>query len=295
MRMTKADIFYQIVIYGFIGLLLLASLFPLVYVIGLSFTSETEWNQSGGKVVIPQTPSLEGYRMVLRQSNTFFRCFRFSVIRTTIGTVLTIFFTMCVGYVVSIQDIPFRKTMMLFVLITILFSGGLIPTFLVVSATGMYNTLWALIIPGLVNSWSVLVFKQFFQNIPSEIKESTRMDGAGEIRLMWVIIVPLSKAVLAALSLFAAVGHWNSWFDAAVFIKDESLQPLQLLLRNLFKNASVGFSLQQGGNLFNSESRMTPVSIRMAITVLGTLPILCVYPFLQKYFTKGVYTGSIKG
>lgn len=295
MRITKADLAYQIIIYSAVSLLLLISLFPLLYVVGLSFVTEVEWNQSGGKVIIPKAPTLEGYRMVLRQSDRFWQSFKVSVLRTISGTIITIFFTMCVGYVLSRRKIPFRKPMLLMVLITILFNGGLIPTFMVVNATGMYNTIWAMIIPGLVDSWSVLVFKQFFENIPDSLEESASIDGASEIRIMWTIIVPLSKAVIAALSLFAAVGHWNSWFDAAIYIKKIELQPLQLILRNMFINTNIGFDLQQGGILFDSASKVTPQSIRMAITVLGTLPILCVYPFLQKYFTKGVYVGAVKG
>lgn len=292
-RMSKADKVYQTIIYSVVGLLILISIFPLVYIIGLSFTSELEWNQSHGMVIIPTRPSVEAYRSIL--SGTFvWNSLKISVMRTVVGTFLTIFFSMCVGYVLSRKDLPFKRVLLFMVLITILFTGGLIPTFLVLTATKIYNTFWAFIVPGLVSSWSVLVFKQFFLNIPDDIEESARIDGASEIRLMWVIVVPLSKAVIAALSLFTAVGHWNAWFDAAVFINNPNLEPLMLMLRNLFVNASIGYTLQ-GQDIFNTESRMTPISFRMAITVIGTIPILCVYPFLQKHFTKGMYVGAVKG
>jgi putative aldouronate transport system permease protein len=202
---------------------------------------------------------------------------------------------MCLGYVLSRKDIPFKKPLLIMTLITILFGGGLIPTFLVVNATGIYDTIWSLILPGLVDSWSVLIFRQFFMNTPESIEESARIDGAGEITIMWVIVVPLSKAVIAALTLFAAVGHWNAWFDAAVFIKSDALKPFQLLMRDLFVNTSLGVNMQQGGRSFDLSSKATPQSTRMAITVIGTLPILLIYPFLQKYFTKGVYMGAVKG
>ncbi|MDR0668824.1 MAG: carbohydrate ABC transporter permease [Treponema sp.] len=216
-----------------------------------------------------------------------------SIIRTILGTGSTVFFSMCLGYVLSRKDLPFKKILLLMTLITILFNGGLIPTFLVVNATKIYNTIWALIIPGMVDSWSVLIFRQFFMNTPESIEESARIDGSGEIAIMWVIVVPLSKAVIAALTLFAAVGHWNAWFDAVVYIQNVELKPFQLLMRDLMTTtftmaspeATVGVDLSR---------QITPNGVRMAVTVAGVLPILCIYPFLQKYFTKGVYMGAVK-
>jgi putative aldouronate transport system permease protein len=294
MKLTKGDMIYQALIYTVVTLLLLAALFPLIYVVSTSFVSETEWNASGGKVIIPSEPSLGAYRNLVWQGRTFFRAFVVSVIRTVAGTSLTVYFSMCLGYVLSRKDIPFKKAVLIMTLITILFGGGLIPSFLVVNATGIYNTVWAFIIPGLVDSWAVLIFRQFFLNTPESIEESARIDGAGEIAIMWVIVVPLSKAVIAALTLFAAVGHWNAWFDAAVYIRNEALKPFQLLMRDLFVNADLSAAMMSEGRMFDLQNKVTPQSTRMAVTVIGTIPILCIYPFLQKYFTKGVYMGAVK-
>jgi putative aldouronate transport system permease protein len=294
MRLTKGDIAYQTVVYTVVTLLLLAALFPLIYVVSTSFVSETEWNASGGRVIIPKDPSLGAYRNLVWQGQTFFRAFVVSIVRTVTGTSLTIFFSMCLGYVLSRKDIPFKQAILFMTLITILFGGGLIPSFLVVNGTGIYNTIWAMIIPGLVDSWAVLIFRQFFLNTPESIEESARIDGAGEIAIMWVIVVPLSKAVIAALTLFAAVGHWNAWFDAAVYIRNDALKPFQLLMRDLFINADLSAAMTSQGRMFDLQNRVTPQSTRMAVTVIGTLPILCIYPFLQKYFTKGVYMGAVK-
>jgi putative aldouronate transport system permease protein len=294
MKLTKGDKVYQAVIYFVVTLLLLLAVFPLFYVVSSSFVSETEWTASGGRIIIPKQPVLDAYRTVMNEGTTFLRAFRVSVIRTILGTSLTVFFSMCMGYVLSRKDIPFKRALLFMTLITILFGGGLIPTFLVVNGTKIYNTIWALIIPGLVDSWAVLVFRQFFLNTPESIEESARIDGAGEITIMWVIVVPLSKAVIAALTLFAAVGHWNAWFDAAVYLKDASLKPFQLLMRDLFVNLQILTQRSSTGSAFDLSARITPNSVRMAITVLGTLPILCIYPFLQKYFTKGVYMGAVK-
>jgi putative aldouronate transport system permease protein len=293
-RLTGGDLVYQGIIYVVVTFLFLLAVFPLYYVVSLSFVSEEEWYASGGRILFTLHPSLAAYKSVMRQSQTFFRAFGVSVVRTILGTGLTVFFSMCTGYVLSRKDIPFKKPMLTVVLVTILFNGGLIPSFLVVNATGIYDTLWAMVIPGMVDSWAVLVFRQFFMNIPDSIEESARIDGAGEIKIMWVIVVPLSKAVLAALTLFAAVGHWNSWFDAVVYLMDSRLKPFQLLMRDLFINASLVTDMANGGQTFALTNRAAPHSIRMAITVIGTLPILCIYPFLQKYFTKGVYMGAVK-
>jgi putative aldouronate transport system permease protein len=294
MKLGKSDIVYQVLIYVVVTLLLLLAVFPLFYVVSSSFVSETEWTASGGRIIIPKHPVIDAYRTVLNEGTTFLRAFRISVIRTVLGTSLTVFFSMCMGYVLSRKDIPFKKALLFMTLVTILFGGGLIPTFLVVNATKIYNTIWALVIPGLVDSWAVLVFRQFFQNTPESIEESARIDGAGEIAIMWAIVVPLSKAVIAALTLFAAVGHWNAWFDAAVYIRNDALKPFQLLMRDLFVNASLSAAMQSEGRMFDLQNRVTPQSTRMAVTVIGTLPILCIYPFLQKYFTKGVYMGAVK-
>jgi putative aldouronate transport system permease protein len=294
MKLTKGDMVYQAVIYFVVTLLLLLAVFPLFYVVSSSFVSETEWTASGGRIIIPKQPVLDAYRTVMNEGTTFLRAFRVSVIRTLLGTSLTVFFSMCMGYVLSRKDIPFKRAILFMTLVTILFGGGLIPTFLVVNGTKIYNTIWALIIPGLVDSWAVLVFRQFFLNTPESIEESARIDGAGEITIMWVIVVPLSKAVIAALTLFAAVGHWNAWFDAVVYLKDASLKPFQLLMRDLFVNITILTQRSSTGSVFDLNARITPNSVRMAITVLGTLPILCIYPFLQKYFTKGVYMGAVK-
>jgi putative aldouronate transport system permease protein len=293
-RLSKADLVYQIIIYTVVTFLFLAAVFPLFYVVSLSFVPEEEWYGSGGRILFTFHPTLSAYEKITKQGTVFLRAFGVSVARTLAGTALTIFFSMCTGYVLSRKGVPLRSAMLVMTLITILFNGGLIPTFLVINATGIFNTFWAMIIPGLVDSWAVLIFRQFFINTPESIEESARIDGAGEITIMWVIVVPLSKAVIAALTLFTAVGHWNAWFDGAVYLKSETLRPFQLLMRDLFINANLENAMQSGTQAYAISNRTAPHSLRMAITVLGTLPILCVYPFLQKYFTKGVYMGAVK-
>ncbi|GMQ57977.1 carbohydrate ABC transporter permease [Vallitalea sediminicola] len=285
---------YQIVITTIIIILLICSVFPLLYVVGLSFTGEAEWIERGNTMIIPYKPTLQGYQNVLFKGSRFTNAFYISVLRTTIGTVLVMLFTLITGYAASRKDLPGRKIIIIIIMITVLFTGGLIPTFLVVKATGIYDTFFSMILPGLVYPWGVLVFKQFFENLPNQVEESAYIDGASEFALMTRIIIPMSKPVIAALAMFIAVGHWNQWFDALIYLQNEKLEPLQLLLRNMFQNTNIGYNMNSQ-EIFDTEQRVSSTSIRMVITVIGTVPILAIFPFLQKYFTKGVYTGSVKG
>ncbi len=295
-RLTRGEMVYQASIYGIILLLLLISLFPLLYVVCLSFASQQEIYRRGPLMVVPFEPTLKAYSQVLGNSNAYILAFGVSLLRTAVGTALTTTMSMALGYGLSRKEIPGKRALLFVVMVTVLYGGGLIPTFLVINQTRLLDTFWALVIPGLVDSWNVLVFKQFFTNLPEEIEEAAYIDGCGELRMLANIVLPMSLPVVAALSLFTAVAHWNSWFDAMIYIQsNKQWYPLQLLLRNLFVDANLGFSTG-GTEVFNLEATSSsPTSIRMAVTVIGTVPILCVYPFLQKYFVKGMYVGAVKG
>lgn len=293
MRMSNIEKVYQYAITAAILLIAVSSLFPLIYVISTSLVSEKEYIERGGFIFFPREPTLIPYKHLFSQIN-FLNAFWISVMRTFIGTALILTLTVITAYTVSRKDIPGKKIMIGAVLVTILFSAGLIPNFLVINGLGMKDTLWALIIPGAIDSWSVLILKQFFQNVPREVEESAVIDGSSELQMLTRIMLPMSLPVLAALGLFAAVGHWNAWFDAFIYISETKLQPLQLFIHNLFVSSST--SSQLGGNLsINPVNRVSNETMKMALVVAGTLPILCVYPFLQKYFTKGMYLGAVKG
>lgn len=295
-RLTGGEKAYQTVIYVFVSLLLLVSVFPLFYVVCLSFASQQEIYRRGPLMIVPYEPTLTAYRQIFRNSSTYVQAFGVSILRTAVGTFCGIFLTVFLAYGLSRRDIPGKRIMLFMVMVTVLYGGGLIPTFLTVNATGLLDTFWAMIVPGLISGWNALVFKQFFENLPVEIEEAAYIDGCSETRMLFGIVLPMSLPVLAALSLFVAVGHWNSWFDALIYLQTNTQwYPLQLLLRNLFVNANLGFSMN-GWEVFDLEATSSSsTSMRMALTVVGTLPILCVYPFLQKYFVKGVYVGAVKG
>ena len=292
-RQINTEKVYQAVIAAVVAILVLVSLFPLIYVAGLSFTSQQEYMSRGNLMVIPYRPTLEGYKRILFRDDTYLKGLLVSLLRTGIGTAVTLVCTLIMGYLLSKEDLPGRRGMLFAVMVTVLYNGGMIPTFLTVKGLGLLDTFWAMILPGMVDTWSVLVFKQFFSGLPKEVIESAEIDGCGELRMLVQIAVPLSTAVMAALVLFMAVGQWNAWFDALIYLqKNTDLYPLQLLLRNVFANANMGYNSSIQVDMMKNQ---TDTSLRMVVTMIGTVPILCVYPFLQKYFTSGVYMGAVKG
>nr|WP_296457029.1 carbohydrate ABC transporter permease [uncultured Acetatifactor sp.] len=294
-RQINTEKLYQAVIVIIVAILVLVSLFPLIYVMGLSFTSQQEYMSRGNLMVIPFKPTLEGYRRILFRDDTYIKGLFISILRTGIGTAVTLACTLIMGYLLSKEDLPGRRFLLFAVMVTVLYNGGMIPTFLTVKGLGLVDTFWSMILPGMVDTWSVLVFKQFFSGLPKEVMESAEIDGCGEFRMLAQIAIPLSTAVMAALGLFMAVGHWNSWFEPMIYLqKNTELYPLQLLLRNMFTNSNLGYNVNSGMQV-DAANQQTTTSLRMVVTMIGTVPILCVYPFLQKYFTSGVYMGAVKG
>ncbi len=275
----------------------LLCLYPLLYIVFLSLTSEQEYVAKGGMVLFfPSRPTLQGYGMVFGAGDLILKALWISVARTVLGTVASIAVTALTAFVLSRKNLPGKAPYMYLVLFTILFNGGLIPTYLTIQGLNLRNTFWVMVIPGLLSTWNVLIFKQFFEGIPKELEEAALVDGVGPLVLFFKIVLPMSKPVLAAIGLFTMVGHWNSWFDASIYIdaSHSGLWPLQLFTKNAFANQS---ELSQGALNFmlNTGGKVNLISMQMALTVVTVIPIMLVYPFFQKYFTKGVYMGAVKG
>ncbi|MDR2376904.1 MAG: carbohydrate ABC transporter permease [Treponema sp.] len=285
----RAELFYQIVICVLVGILCLLCLFPLLFVLGMSFTSEGEMIQKFYFVLIPEKPTLSAYQFILRQHG-FFNSLWISTARTILTTFLTVIFVLIASYSLAEPKLPGRKYMLLFIIITMMIGGGLIPTYLLFSQLKILNKFIVMVLPCLGYTYGILVIKTFIEGIPAEISESADIDGAGDILKLVRIIAPLTIPSLAAIALFTAVGQWNSWFDAMVFIRDSSLFPISLVIRNLLTASS-----QQVVTGQTILSRMAPETLKMASVVVAIVPILCVYPFLQKYFIYGVFTGAVKG
>ena len=293
--MHGPELAYQVCIFAFILMLMVVCLFPLLYVVCVSLTSEAEWIERGKLMLIPYKPTLGAYEKIFTINASLVGSLGISALRTVIGTTLSLSCTLIMGYAVSRRDMPGGKALMFLILFTILFSGGMIPTFLVVKDTGMYDSFWSMVVPSMINGWNILVCRQFFQNLPYDIEEAAQIDGVTKIGMFIRIILPMSLAVIASLGLFTSVNHWNAWFDAMIYIKTESIKPLQLILYQMHKDANLSAAGNDFTSLTDAMERSSTRSLRMALTVLGTVPILCVYPFLQKYFVKGVYTGAVKG
>lgn len=274
-------------IYIILAVVTIAILLPLWYVVATSVTPFDLWVKTGG-TLFPTQFTFEAYRQLLT-AGQLPRAFGVSVYITILGTALSLIVTVLMAYPLAKKDFRLRTPLLLLVLFTLLFNGGLVPTYLVVRNLGLLNSYWALMLPNLVSGFNLLVMKSFFQGLPTEIEEAARIDGASEWQVLWRIVLPLSRPILATIGLFYAVSLWNAFFDAILYISDAQKQPLQVVLRAILSADNLAE--------FTDVSAATAVpteTLRMAAVVLTTIPILLVYPFLQRYFTAGVLLGSVK-
>ncbi|MCZ8511092.1 carbohydrate ABC transporter permease [Paenibacillus filicis] len=277
--------------YVFLAVFAGCTVIPFLYVIAGSFASDTELTQRAF-FIIPHSFSMSGYRFIF-SSDTLFRSIGVSAYITIVGTLVNLLFTVTMAYPLARKDLMGRNTVLNLVVFSMLFSGGMIPTYLVVKSLGLLDSYWALMLPGAIGAFNLIVVKNFFQELPPGLEESAKIDGCTEIGVLWRIVLPLSKPVLATFGLFYAVGHWNNFFSALLYINDPTKWPLQVMLRQivLLSQATIGDMSQLDPNFVQPPEQ----TVKMAVIVVGTIPILLVYPFLQKHFAKGVLVGSIKG
>lgn len=288
-KLTQEEKVYQAVIGTIMVLVLLCCVIPLMYVVGMSLSSEGEMMEKNYFIIFPEKPILSAYKYVF-SSTGFLRGLAISVARTVIGTAGALILPITLGYSLAKNDFPFRKGILVYIIITMILGGGLIPTYRLLNELHLLDTFWVYIIPSLGNAYGVLVVKLFVEGLPNEIMESAELDGASELQKMLYIAIPLLKPTLCAIGLFAAVAHWNDWFNALVYVQNPDLYPVQLIVRNLFNQPN----LIDMFNNISAYAKTSPTSIKMASVIIAVLPILCVYPFLQKYFIYGMYTGSVK-
>ncbi len=267
-------------------LIVLAVVYPFLNVLSTSLATEKELVEAGGLVLFPRNPTLDAYRTVF-SSGVITRAMVVSVCITLVGTAVSLAVTVGMAYGLS-RPVVGRRPLLMMALFTLLFTPGIIPNYLVVKQLGLLDSYASLILPVMVNAFNLVVLRQFFLGIPQELIDSARIDGAGELGILFRIVLPLSKAVLAVVTLFYAVGYWNAFFTALLYLSDSSHWPLQLVVR-LF--------VLQGAHVPGATRLGTAPeqAIQMAVVAVSVVPILLVYPFLQKYFTRGVLTGAIKG
>jgi putative aldouronate transport system permease protein len=277
--------------YLFLAVFATVTVLPFIYIIGGSFATEVELIERKF-FLIPRDFSIAAYQYIF-STNTIFRSIGVSIYITVIGTLTNLVFTLTMAYALSRKSLMGRNFFMNMVIFTILFGGGLIPTYLVVRELGLINSYWAVILPGAISAFNLIIIKNFFQQLPPGLEESARIDGCNDLGVLWRIVLPLSKPVIATFGLFYAVGHWNNFFQALLYLNDHTKWPLQVLLREmvLLSQLAVGDLSTMDQNFVEPPDQ----AVKMAVIVVGTIPILCVYPFLQKHFAKGVLLGSIKG
>ncbi|MCX7714406.1 MAG: carbohydrate ABC transporter permease [Clostridia bacterium] len=288
-RRSIGSIVADVIIYFLLAFFAVITVIPFVYVIAASFAPEYEI-LTRPLFIIPKTFTLDAYARIFDPNDyglTVLRSLGVSVLVTAIGTITNLFFTTTMAYGLSRKSLKGRNFILNCVIFTMVFSGGMIPTFLIVKGLGMYNTYAALILPGAISAYNMIIVRNFFQELPSGLEEAAAIDGCTDIGIFLKIALPLSLPMLATFGLFYAVGHWNNYFGALLYLSDPMKYPFQLILRNI---VMLSQETQNDPNALQPQE-----TLKMAIIVIGTVPILCVYPFLQKHFAAGVMVGAIKG
>lgn len=279
------------IIYILLTLAVLLVLGPLLYVVVASFMEPTALLNKGISFNLADY-SVEGYKLILG-NEAMLRGFINAIYYSAVFTIVTVLISVFAGYPLSIDDFVGKKGFMTLFIITMFFGGGLIPTFLVVKQLGMLNTVWAIILPTAINVWNIILARTFFKGIPKELKEAAKVDGASEQVIFLKIVMPLSKPILFVLALYAFVGQWNSYFDAMIYLEDQKLYPLQLVLRSILIQNQVDPGMITDRLAMAEMKRLSEI-IKYASIVISSLPLLVMYPFFQKYFEKGVMVGSLK-
>ena len=293
-RYTFSERVFSLLNAAFLLLFALACIYPLLYVIFASFSDPRLLMQHEGLMLSPRGFTLKGYELVLKNPNIevgFLNTFFYVIVGTAFSMILT-----CFGaYALSRKRVFFARYVLIFITITMFFSGGLIPFYLTVKSLGMYNTRWAIIIPSAISTWNMIIMRTSFMELPESLEESARIDGAKDFTILFRIIIPLSKAIMAVMVLFYSVGMWNSWFNASIFLGDRKYFPIQLILREILVTNDKSNMLQVLSGISAQSESMYRQLVQYTTIVVATVPILFVYPFLQKYFVKGIIVGSLKG
>ncbi len=294
MKGSRQDRVFNAVNTTILGLVFVAILYPLYFVVISSF-SDPDLVNTGQVLLVPRGLTLVGYERVLRDRNIL-TGYRNTFLYTTVGTALNVFVTLLAGYALSRKDLKGRGVISQLMVFTMLFQGGLIPLYIVVKRLGMLNTFAAMVLPTAVGVWNVIVARTFFQTtIPDEMLEAARVDGCTNTRFFFSIVLPLSPALIAVQVLFYGVFHWNSFFHALIFLSDPQRYPLQLVLRQILIRAQLAEMMQTTDPREIQELQMLAESIKFALIIVSSAPVMLLYPFLQRYFVTGVMIGAIKG
>jgi len=291
-KIRSSDGAIEIFIYAFAVILLIIQIYPLYFIVSASF-SDPAAVANGQMWLYPKGFTLDGYKELLKHENIWIG-YRNTILYTAAGTIIGLAVNISAAYALSRKDLAGRKFISLFFIFTMFFNGGLIPTFLTIRDFHLYNTFLVMVLPFSVAVFNIIVARTFFQNnIPGDLWESAQLDGCGNLRYYVQIVLPLSKAIVSVLALWTAVGYWNSYFNALIYLKDPNMYPLQLILRNILITNSTQMSMESNSEAAAIALRLANI-MRYSVIIVATLPIMCVYPFVQKYFNKGVMIGAVK-
>ncbi|MDQ6417857.1 carbohydrate ABC transporter permease [Paenibacillus sp. LHD-117] len=298
-KQSTGDRIFDICNYVFMILLMIVTLYPFLNVLAVSLNSAQD-SIKGGIYLLPRVWTLENYNYIFKEA-TIFHATYISVLRTIIGTVTTVFCSAMVAYTISRQDYVLRNFITVAFILTMYFNGGLIPNYLLIRDLDLIGSFWVYIWPGLIGVFNLIIIRSFIEGLPDSILESSKIDGAGEYRTFFNIVLPLTAPVLATVALFSGVYQWNSWFD--VFLYNSShidLSTLQYELQKILQNSNASSGTSSLDGMINGASgaqqnTVTPLSVRATMTIVASVPIIMVYPFLQKYFVKGMMVGGVKG
>ena len=277
--------------YFFLAFLAFTTLYPFIYTLSMSL-STTKAATEMGLHLYPKEISIMAYKMVFNNRDIF-TSYGNTLFRTIVGTIMGLLVTTMFAYALSRREMPNRKLYTAIVLFTMLFNGGKIPTYLVLKQLGLMNSLWVYILPNLISAYNVIVARSFFQSLPGALHEAANIDGAGEFKIFFKIIIPLSKPIIMTLALWMAVFHWNAWYDAMMYMSDSSKITVQCLLQRIIQENNSELISQ--GVMNPDAMQYTSETVKAATIIVSILPILAFYPFVQKYFVKGVMVGSVKG
>lgn len=288
-KKSKSIRLSNILIYAVIVFLMVITLYPIWYVAMASISDPVKAYQSGGILLLPKDIQWNGYKHVMNNKEIW-SGYANTIFYTVVATFFNVILTASLAYPLSKKKLMFRKSITMFIMFTMFFNGGMIPTYLVMNKIGLLNTRASVIIPGLVSVFNFIIMRTNFEAIPDSLEESAYLDGASDWQIFWKIILPLSKSTLAMMVLFYGVNHWSSWFNEMLYLRDRGLWPLALITREIIINSSTGIAAES--DLMTMEMSE---NIKYCTIMVTTLPILCLYPFLQKYFVKGQMAGAVKG
>ncbi len=288
---SGSDKVFNIIVDILLAIFALLILLPLVHVLSSSFSSP-ESVYRGEVLLLPKDISLRCYELVLKRADIWVG-YRNTILYTVLGTLIAVSVQMMAGFALSRRDLPLRPAVNIIFILTMFVSGGMIPTYLVVKGLGLLNTMWAVILPGCISAYNIIIVRTFIHSsLPFELQEAAMIDGCGNLKMFFLIVFPLCMPIVAVMTLYAIVGYWNSYFNALIYITDSDKYTLQLVLQNILMQNETGTS---GGTISGGEQALLSQALKYSTIVVSSLPILIMYPFFEKYFEKGMIVGSLKG